>query len=62
MLFDLKVGDFCFDLRLEFIRGATKFSEQTSGLTSHLRQLLRSKKNKGQEEEEDRVGKAHASS
>ena len=59
MLLNLKVGDLSFDLRLELVRGAAQFGEQASGLTSHLRQLLRPKKNEGQEEKEDRVGKTH---
>jgi len=62
MLLDLEVSNLGFDLRLELVRSATKFGEQASGLTSHLRQLLRPKKNEGQEEEEDCIGKTHASS
>ena len=58
-LLNLKVGDFCFDLRSELVRGAAQFSEKLPGLTSHLRQLLWPKENERQEEQEDGVGKTH---
>src|ERR1022692_4618105 len=58
-LLDLQVGNFGFDLRLELVGGAPQFGEKLSRLTSHLRQLLRPKENERQEEQEDRVGKAH---
>jgi len=51
--------DLGFDLRLELVGGAAELGEQPSGLTSHLRQLLRPEQNQGQEEEEDCVGKTH---
>jgi hypothetical protein len=53
------VGDFSFDLRPELVRGAPQLGKKASGLTSHLRQLLRPKENEGQEEKEDGVGKTH---
>ena len=42
-----KMSDLGFDLRPEFIGGAAQFGEEASGLLSHLRQLLRPKKDKG---------------
>ena len=54
------MGNFSFDLRLEFIRGAAKFGKQAPGLASHFRQLLGAKYNQGQEEYEDGVGKTHS--
>src|SRR6266852_4074052 len=58
-LCNLQVRDLSFDLRSELVRGTAQLGEKTSGLTSHLRQLLWPKKNEGQEEQEDSVGKAH---
>src|SRR5258708_7764862 len=58
-LCNLQMRDLSFDLRSELVRGAAQFGEKASGLTSHLRQLLWPKKNEGQEEQEDGVGKAH---
>src|ERR1039458_7799391 len=58
-LLNLQARDLGFDLRLEFVGGAAQFGEKLSRLTSHLRQLLRPKKNEHQEEQEDRVGKTH---
>src|SRR5258708_8512131 len=59
-LCNLQGRDLSFDLRSELVRGTAQFGEKTSGLTSHLRQLLWPKKNEGQEEQEDRVWKAHS--
>src|SRR5271154_4269424 len=53
------MGNLGFDLRPELVGGAAQFGEKLSGLTSHLRQLLRPKENESQEEQEDRVGKTH---
>jgi hypothetical protein len=53
------VGDFGFDLRPELVRSPPEFGEELSRLTSHLRQLLRPKKNEREKEQEDSVGKTH---
>src|ERR1039458_3116877 len=58
-LLNLQVGDLGFDLRLELVGGAPELGKKLSSLTSHLRQLLRPKKNEHQEEQENRVGKTH---
>src|ERR1700692_4679762 len=60
LFLDFQMGNFSFDLRLEFIRGAAKFGKKTPGLASHFRQLLGAKYDQGQEENEDGVGKTHS--
>src|SRR5579863_436556 len=56
------MSDFLLDLGPEFVGSPLEFIEPLARLTRNLRQLLRPKDNQGQEEQEDRLRKTHASS
>ena len=59
-LLDLKLGDFRLDLRLELIRGALKFGKRLTHLPRDAGQLLRSKKQERQNEQNGSIGKTHS--
>jgi len=54
------MSDLLLDLRLEFVRSPPEFVERFADHAGDLRQLLGPKDDEGQEEQEDRFGKAHA--
>src|ERR1700722_824026 len=60
LFLDFQMSDFLLDLRLKLVRSALKFVQILPDLARDLRQLLGPEYDKGQHEEEDRLGKAHA--
>ena len=53
------MSDLLLDLRLELVGSPPEFIQVLAHLAGDLRQLLWSKDDQGQEEQEDRLGKAN---
>src|SRR5579872_965913 len=62
LLLDLEVRDLLLDLGLKLVGGAAEFVHEFADLAGDLRQFLRPEDDKGQEKEEDRLGKTHRDS
>jgi len=60
VFFDFQVRNLLFDLRLELIRSSLELVHVLANLARDLRQLLGPEDDQGQQEQEDRLGKAHA--
>ena len=54
------MSDFLLNLRLELVGSPLEFVQIFADLAGDLRQLLRPEYDQGQEEQEDRLGEAHA--